>query len=291
MRRGSPLVMILFVAGLVTARRRLGQGVRRRFGVPPRRITPESPPEDAVDVAIAGPNGRTLRGWLLGAGRQPGPAAVVVHGWGANAGDMLPAARLLASADFAALVIDARCHGRSDGDDFASMPRFAEDVAAATAWLRRSAFADPRRVVLLGHSVGAGACLFAASKDPQVAAVVSVSSLAHPGRFMQSGLTRQGVPAPLARLALRYVERVIGHRYAEFAPVHTIPKVRAPILLIHGSADRTVPLDDAHELHAAAGGRAELIVVPDAGHTDVERLGSASGEVARFLNAALRYAR
>lgn len=39
--------------------------------------------------------------------------------------------------------------------------------------------------------------------------------------------------------ALRYVERVIGHRYDDFAPLRTIRDSQVPVLLVHGDADTT----------------------------------------------------
>lgn len=261
----------------------IGGAVRRRFGVPPRR--PDNPPDDAVDVAFPGANRRTLRGWLFTAGSSRLPAVVVMHGWGSSAADMAPVGRMLGEAGFQALLLDARCHGRSDGDDFASMPRFAEDVEVAIAWLRMQPFVDPRRIALLGHSVGAGACLLAASRDPRVVGVVSVASMAHPAWFMGAALARQGVPRLLRTGALRYVEGVIGHRYDDFAPVRSINGIHCPILLAHGELDTTVPVSDAHLLQAAAPPGTELVVVPGAGHDDLEALQTVADRILVFLRS------
>ena len=40
-----------------------------------------------------------------------------------------------------------------------------------------------------------------------------------------------------------------------------------PWLVVHGESDVTVPVAEARALHAAGGASAELMVVPDAGHT------------------------
>lgn len=42
---------------------------------------------------------------------------------------------------------------------------------------------------------------------------------------------------------------MIGHRFAEFSPISTIGRVNAPILLLHGRQDTTVPISDAPRLH------------------------------------------
>jgi alpha-beta hydrolase superfamily lysophospholipase len=72
---------------------------------------------------------------------------------------MLPVASPLHAAGFHVLLLDARGHGRSDGGDVSSMPGFADDVERALLWLRKDSRVEPDRIVLVGHSVGAGACL------------------------------------------------------------------------------------------------------------------------------------
>ena len=145
---------------------------------------------------------------------------------------------------------------------------------------------DRSRLLLVGHSVGAGACLLAASRDSSVAAVVSIASMAHPGVFMARVLGER-LPRPLTALALRYVERAIGHRFETFAPVRTIGRVKAPVLIVHGDRDATVPVADAYELHAQATGRTQMVIVEGAGHTSI---GAFIEEIAPAVDEFLRAA-
>ncbi len=48
---------------------------------------------------------------------------------------MLPFASVLHRAGYALLLFDARNHGKSDPDDFSSMPKFSEDLGHAIDWL------------------------------------------------------------------------------------------------------------------------------------------------------------
>lgn len=209
-----------------------------------------------------------------------------MHGWGGGASDMVGLAGPLLGAGMHVLLLDARCHGRSDEADLASMPTFAEDVESGIAWLRRCDDVDRSRVVLVGHSVGAGACLIAAARDAEVAAVVAIASMAHPEVFMGRALRRR-LPRPLAVLALRWVERAIGHRFETFAPVRTIGRFAAPVLIVHGDRDTTVPVGDAYELHAQAPERTRLLIVEGADHTGI---GASIEEVTPVLHAFLREA-
>ena len=208
------------VASLAGSRALLHWGIRKGLAAPrvPNHSSPAALGLKAEEVHIATANARQLHAWLIRAPQQeqerdrPQAAVVVVHGWGGNAALMLPLARPLHEAGFAALFIDTRCHGASDDDSFTSLPRFAEDAEHAFAWLAAQPGIDPQRIALLGHSVGAGAVLFAASRTPQVAAVVSVAAFSHPAAMMRRWLAAKRIPErPIGRYILDYVQKTIGH--------------------------------------------------------------------------------
>ncbi len=240
-------------------------------------------------VRMAGPRGKQLSGWLVsapGARPHPVPAVLVMHGWGANASLMGAVAAPLHAAGFAVLLLDARCHGSSDDEPFTSLARFAEDIAAGLAWLRIQPGIDAHRLALLGHSVGAGACLLHASQHPDVCAVVSLSAFAHPTEVMRRLLADHRVPYPvIGWYVLRHVQRVIGTTFDAIAPVHTIARVQCPVLLVHGNHDATVPVSDAQRLRAAAPGHAQLLLI-DGDHDLRKALDSHGQELVDFLHAA-----
>ena len=239
----------------------------------------------ADDVVISAEDGSCLRGWWLTSGAR-GPVALIIHGWGGSAADMIPVADPLRRLGLHVLLLDARGHGRSDDVAVASMPSFAADVRAGVRWLRARPEVDRPGIVLVGHSVGAGACLFAASDDPDLAAVIALASMADPRVFMGRQL-RRFLPGSLTGLALRYVEHTIGYRFEQFVPVCTIQRIQTPVLLLHGTQDATVPVADAHHLHAL-GPTTTLEVIEDGDHFSVEALDRAEPVVARFLAGCLR---
>ncbi len=227
-------------------------------------------------------SGTRLHGWYISAGA--GAAAVVVlHGWGANAALMLPLAAHLHEAGFHALFLDARNHGLSEHDSFVSMPRFAEDLEVAGEWLR--SHSSITAVGVIGHSVGAGAAILAASRGAGLDAVVAVSSFAHPGEMMRQQMAR--FPAPIVTVILQAVQRTIGYRFEDFAPRNRIGSVTAPLMLVHGDADEVVPIDDMSIL-AAAHPEAEILVVPGGGHSDLAPFEPYVGHIIEFLDRSLR---
>lgn len=281
---GSGLIALSLLGGGVAA---LNWGIRRSLAAP-RLLSQEEP--DGIPfrtIRIPTKNGKRLCAWLIPAGRQS-PSLVLMHGWGGNSAAMLPLVGPLHAAGYTLLLVDARCHGRSDSDTFASLPRFAEDIEAALAWLAGQEAADPQRLGVLGHSVGAGAALLAASRTPAIKVVVSLAAFAHPATMMRRWLRWKRIPYwPLGRYILAYVQQVIGYRFEQIAPRRTIALVDCPVLLIHGSEDRVVPLDDAKDIHAARqSDRVELLVVQGS-HDDYGDLSRPVTELLDFLKRRL----
>lgn len=239
-------------------------------------------------LRIAGPRGRGLFGWLVPPPEgtpMPAPAVLVMHGWGTNAGMMLPVVPALHTAGLAVLLIDARCHGRSDDEPFTSMPRFAEDIAAGLAWLQAQPGIAADRVALLGHSVGAAAAMLHAAQHRNVQAVISLSAFAHPREVMRRLLAEKRLPCPvLGWYILRHVQRVIGAAFDDIAPLSTLPRVQCPVLLVHGRDDTTVPPGDAHRLQQVSGGARLLLV--DGGHDLRETLPPHADALVQFLREA-----
>lgn len=235
------------------AHRAILRGLRApRLDHPPGTVGQGLAADRVREIRIRGPRGKQLFGWLISpmaTAQRPAPAVLAMHGWGANAAMMWPVVPPLHAAGFAVLLLDARCHGRSDDEVFTSMPRFAEDIAAGLAWLRLQPDIDASRLALLGHSVGAAAALLHASHRHDVRAVVSLSAFAHPREVMRRWMAEKRVPYPvLGWYVLRHVQRVIGTSFDAIAPLATLTRVRCPTLLVHGRADRTVPVDDARRL-------------------------------------------
>jgi pimeloyl-ACP methyl ester carboxylesterase len=278
MRRFILLVTLLGAAVAVVTPRVF----RRAFEPPvrPNEVTPSDHGLDGSDLWMNGPNGKRLHAWWIPAA-GPAPAVIVLHGWGGNSSDMLPVGPGLHTAGFHTLFLDARKHGRSDDEDFMSMPRFAEDLEVAVAELHRRD--DVTAVGVIGHSVGAAAAIYAAARDSSIDAVVSVAPFAHPGEMMQENFP---FPRPVTWAILKVVERMIGHRYDEIAPRNRIGDVSCPVMLIHGERDEVIPAKDSADLHRRLPG-SELILVPNGTHADLEAFEPYFPTVDAFLRTHL----
>ena len=226
-------------------------------------------------VSIPTLAGKQLFGWLLSGSNNRGATStlIILHGWGSNAGMMLPLALPFQRAGMNVLLFDARNHGRSDSHGHSSLPRFAEDLDHVIYWLRQTHPASCRKLAVLGHSVGAAAALLSVARRRDIDAVIAIATFAHPEWMMQRYLQGLYLPALLRRAILRYVEWVIGHRFDAIAPLNTACRIACPILLIHGQADRTVPVSDAYAIvQACPQANIQLLLVDGADHDSVDRI-------------------
>lgn len=122
--------------------------------------------------------GASLLGVLhVPAGRGPHPVVVLLHGFPGNERNF-DLAQVLRRAGYASLVFHYRGSWGVGGSW--SWGHVLEDAAAVVAGLRDEELAaahrlDPRRLVLIGHSMGGFAALMTAATEPSVAAVASVA--------------------------------------------------------------------------------------------------------------------
>lgn len=278
-RVGSAIAAAASAGAAGVARRALV----RRYGVPAARRGAGTPPQGAGIRAVALPttSGVELRALVLeGDGRRG--SAVVLHGWGGSAIDMLPVGGLLREEGFDVVLLDAAGHGGSGDVVLTSMPRFAEDLSEALRWWREVSSLSRQRLVLVGHSVGAGACLLTARSRSDVDAVVALAGLADPREVMSRLLAGAGLPRALLRPALRVVEHLIGHRFSSFSPNQVVRDLTIPLLVVHGEQDSTVPVSHARLL-AGSAPSAQLVVLPGVGHSDVAAVASLATPLRTFL--------
>jgi len=261
------------------------------------------PPAAAAESSYNFPSGAlTLGGTLtLPKGATgPVPVAVIVAGSGPtdrNGNSLLgikpntyaQLAWRLAERGIASLRYDKRGMPATQGlvdilttsfDDFVS------DVTAAA----RALAADPRfsRVVVLGHSEGAGLVLLAANRGAPVAGVALLAGLGRPfavvlreqlaAQFDAATLVqwdsafarylRGEEPGPLPD-ALRPLVAPANRRFLQTAvgydPVKEVRAAKVPVLIVQGGTDIQVSVADAQAL-AAARPAATLLIIPDANH-------------------------
>ena len=242
---------------------------------------PAGAPYTAEEVTIRTPAGLTLVGTLTVPSRSVRslvPAVVLISGSGAQDRDegtptlerwrpFREIADTLSRRGIAVLRLDDRGIGRSHaGPPTATSADFADDVRAALAWLRARAGIDPARLGLVGHSEGAMIAPMVATTDPRLGGIVLIGGTASRGRDILASQRRYLVNADtslsraardsLLAAASREADSAFAtpgwmRFFADYDPLATARRVRAPVLVLHGETDRQVPPDEARRLAAA----------------------------------------
>ena len=192
-------------------------------------------------------DGLELTGWWVPGGRER-KAALLVHGLHASKGSpyVLPALPVYAGLGFGVLLIDLRAHGDAPGGRTTLGALEVRDVLGGLDWLARRGY--PREsVVLHGWSMGAAAVLRVAAGET-VRAVVADSGYARLSRLLRQRMGPWLYPG--VALASRWLLGVNPHAVAPEEAAAQLRAAGTPLYLLHGRADRTVPVDHARRLHA-----------------------------------------
>ena len=248
----------------------MGQSITRRYAFMP---PPPSYTASLPNVWIARPPPATGRIPALfvdpGAhGAPPRRAPVTVLYMHGNAEDLghtrARLARLSAAARVAVLAFDYPGYGLSTGEA-PTEAGVVRDAAAAFAYLVRARGVDPRSIVLHGRSIGSGPAVALAAQ--LCAAPCPALGCAAPG-LLGGLVVESGVAS-----CVRVVSAAAAHvPYTDVFPnVDRIGAVTAPVCIVHGARDTTVPVAHAHMLWAATrpAARWRLLVLPAAGHDDI----------------------
>jgi pimeloyl-ACP methyl ester carboxylesterase len=205
------------------------------------------------------------------------PLALLVHGWGGHARQMLPLADTLAQHGYRPVLLEMPAHGRSAGAT-SNLPQFARAIDYAVGRLRQ----DGHTVGLLAaHSLGANAAAFATSRGLPVGKLVLLAPPASPRAYTRYFAQVFGLTEP-TRLAMQQrIEAREGVLMQHFEPRAVAPRIRVPTLVVHDRRDRINAFSDGQAFaHAIQG--AQLVATEDLGHRRILKDAAVLGRVALF---------
>ena len=211
-------------------------------------------------VTVPGEGGRSeqLALWWLPQPDADAPTLLYLHGTFRNLYENLPKIQALRQAGFAIVAVDYR----GWGDSTAIVPSEATISAdARVAWIelvKRQPTAGRR--VIYGHSMG-------------TATAVSLASALHVNAdygalVLESAFTRLPDIAEAAGFWGRVGAAVTT---LEFDSLSRIGRIDAPIVMLHGSNDKTVPIDLGQRLREAAPRGVRWVPVAGGSHSDLHK--------------------
>lgn len=166
-----------------------------------------------------------------------GPIALLVHGFGGHAGDLLPYVEPLRARGYQVLALDAPAHGASAGRH-AGLPVMAEAVSAV-------ARAAGRPEVVVAHALGATACALAAQRGMKVARMAWIAPAASVAAAARGFAEALAMPAELRARFVGAVEQELGASLEALELSAIAPAQRAPVLIVHDRDDDVAPVSQS----------------------------------------------
>lgn len=226
--------------------------------------------QDCQDWQIRSPDALRLSALFLPAEEPTSRTVILAHGYTSKGKDMGRFARFYhEKLGFNVLMPDARGHGQSEGNyigfgwpDRLDYLQWIGEVAARVG--------EDAEIVLHGLSMGAATVLMVSGEKlpPQVKAIIA--DCGYSSVHEQLGYQFQRMfklpTFPLLRTTSLVTKMKAGYGFWEASAVEQVKKSSVPILFIHGSEDRFVPVSMAWQLHEACPGDKEIFIVEGAGH-------------------------
>jgi len=192
------------------------------------------------------------------------PAVLLMHGFASDRLGLSGLARKLAESGYAVLTIDVQGHGQNRNPyrrSWATGDSFYADLSAAVDYLRASPHVDGSRLVVMGHSMGAGASLDYATRDSGIDGAVMIS-----GGWRLEGPYRP--PNALFIFASEDPEFIRDHSRRLAARIATVPEIEL---------SRTYG-------RAPAGTAVRAVEVPDTDHLSIVWSDAAAREIVAWLD-------
>jgi carboxymethylenebutenolidase len=197
-------------------------------------------PDDALgryETYRSSADGAEIKSYLVKPAAEKAPAVLMLRGVAGPDSGYIRLADHFAAAGFAALIHHWQIRGNDPEDRL-----LLQDIDAAIAFLRGQAGVDSERIAAIGYCKGGGQALLAAAEFPAIRAVVAFHGLAR---------------------------RTRGADEARCNPIDAVPRIRQPVLLLHGEKDGISPVTSMRDLTAALQGEqvsVELHTYPSADH-------------------------
>jgi pimeloyl-ACP methyl ester carboxylesterase len=186
-----------------------------------------------------------LAAWWIPHPHAQGRCVLLLHGYGDAKVGAIAWAPTWHALGYNILALDLRAHGQSEGRYCTAGYYERHDVSQVIDQLRAEQPTETRELILFGVSLGAAVAAAVGAQRDDLTAVILESP--YPDYELAAAAHARLLGAPgqwMQRWALRMAQRIARADFAQVRPADLIPKVRSPLMVIHGEAD--VFIDAAH---------------------------------------------
>ena len=203
------------------------------------------------DVRFGADDLPRLHGWLV-----PGRKEITwiwFHGNAGNISHRLDSIRLFHDElGVGIFIFDYRGYGASEGRP--TERGLYRDAEAAIQWVRSHPVAGAHQLLFFGRSLGTAVAVEMARRHRPWGLILEAPLLSIRAMAADHGLWAVAMASLLFRARLDSLRK--------------IKDIHAPLLVIHGQQDETIPFRHGQRLFEAANDPKQLYAIPNGGHTD-----------------------
>lgn len=206
-----------------------------------------------------------LSGWYV-KGTKTNTAVVVVEGWGQNRNKALRYTSFFNKLGYPVLTFDFRGQGASEGKLCTLGYQESKDIAAAVKYLLEEKKTE--NIILFGVSMGGVASLLYASENnqPEIKAII-VDSIYYNFKMLIRDKIHQVSPLLIYPLAnfINLSASFFMKLPVCYIDLNQAQNVNVPVLIIHSSSDREIPVSQALKLKKILK-KSKIVLIDNAPH-------------------------
>jgi uncharacterized protein len=232
---------------------------------PTNQVDPRSVGINFETRRFGGEHADELEAWYVPKADAKG-LVLLCHGYSASKASLLREANAFHDLGYAALLLDFHGSGGSRGSDTTIGVREAEDVVCAVEYARKNW--APRELILYGQSMGSAAILRAAARhDLEPTAIIVECPFDRLISTAGNRFAAMGLPAfPSAQLLVFWGGVQNGFNGFRHNPAEYAEQVRCPVLLLHGSKDPRVTVEQVRSIFQNLAGEKQFVLFDGVGH-------------------------
>ena len=221
------------------------------------KYNPQDAGLDYQTITLSVVNEQIHGWWLENANFNDEKHLVILflHGNSSNIGDYVYRLPSLNQLGLSTLLIDYRGYGLSSEITPNEMSVY-EDAETALNHLLSERKVEPNNIILYGHSLGGAIAIELATKYPQLGGIIIESTFTSMKDMINYVLPAKILP----------VDLILTQKFNSIAKIN---QIQLPMLIIHGTEDKTVPFEMSKKLHLHHQGDKELEIIAGANHVNI----------------------
>jgi len=245
----SAAVLIIFVFFILLIRIFEDKFVYFPFKYPHGHWQPDSFGLQAEDCYFTSSDGVRLHGWFF-ANENAIATLIWCHGNAGNISDRLYDLVLLSKLPINIFIFDYRGYGRSEGSP--NEKGIYLDAETAFDYMTSRNDVDKNKIIIFGRSLGGAVAVDLATKRSGVGLILEATFTS----------AKDMAKSSFGFLPVHYIMKT------KLSSITKIRGIEIPVLVAHGTSDRTVPFKLGRQLFEAANEPKEFYEIQNADHND-----------------------